>query len=112
MSKERVLIESANNLFREYTETMAEGDVVTALSCGAEFQEILKGDKAESGLSKIETRILAEGEGTPLAGGLSLKDKTKLEDLDNGVRRKALALLWAYLSRVELSDAALNEKRF
>lgn len=107
ISKEGVLIESANNLFREYEDGMSEGGIISALSSGAEFRQVLKGDKAESGLGKLESRILAEGDATPLAGGLSTKDRAKLEDLD-GARRKALALLWAYLGRVELNDPALN----
>lgn len=111
MSKEKVLIESANNLFREYEEDMTEGDIISALSTGAEFQSMLKGE-ADTGLSKLESRILAEGVASPLAGGLSVKDRTKLEDLDGGVRRKALGLLWAYLGRVEMDDPALNESKF
>jgi len=109
MSKEKVLIESANNLFREYDENLEGGGIVSALSTGVEYKKTLKGDKADSGLGKLESRILAEGEGSPFAGGLALKDKTKLEDLDGGVQRKALALLWAYLGRVELDDASLNQ---
>ncbi|KAI0887304.1 Sec63 Brl domain-containing protein [Annulohypoxylon maeteangense] len=112
ITKEGVLIESANNLFREYSEDMDEGDLVTALSAGKEFQETLKGDKAESGLATIESRILAEGQLASFAGGLSVKDKEKLEDLDGGVRRKVLALLWAYLGRVELDDQALNTAKY
>ncbi|TVY38830.1 Translocation protein [Lachnellula occidentalis] len=111
MSKEKVLIESANNLFREYDEGVEEGGIVSALSTGLEFQNALKGDKAESGLGKLESRIMAEGTATPLAGGLSAKDRTVLEDLDGGARRKALALLWAYLGRVELDDPALNQAK-
>lgn len=108
MSKEKVLIESANNLFREYEEGITEGGIVTAVSTGVEFQKTLKGDKADLGLSKLESRILAEGDVAPLSGGLSAKDREKLRDLDGGVRRKALGLLWAYLGRVELDDEALN----
>ena len=111
MSKEKVLIKSANNLFREYDENITEGGIITAVSTGVEFQKVLKGEKAESGLDKLESRILAEGTTTPLAGGLSIKDRTQLEDLDEGVRRKALALLWAYLGRVELEDVALNQAK-
>ena len=111
MSKEKVLIESANNLFREYSEDITEGGIITALSTGVEFQKTLKGDKAESGLERLESRVLADGEGASLAGGLNTKDRTKLEDLEGGVRRKALGLLWAYLGRVELDDAALNQAK-
>ncbi|KAI1078375.1 protein translocation complex component [Whalleya microplaca] len=112
MTPEGVRTESASNLFREYAENIDEGGLITALSVGKEFQEALKGDKAESGLSKIESRILAEGEITPYAGGLTVKDKEKLEDLESGVRRKVLALLWAYLGRVELDDQALNSAKY
>ncbi|KAH9898927.1 protein translocation complex component [Xylariomycetidae sp. FL2044] len=112
MTKEGVRVESANSLFREYSESTDEGDLLTALSSGKEFEEALKGDKAESGLSKIESRILGQGESAPFAGGLSVKDKEKLEDLDSGVRRKVLALLWAYLGRVELDDPALNSAKY
>ncbi|TVY82310.1 Translocation protein sec63 [Lachnellula suecica] len=112
MSKEKVLIESANNLFREYEEGIQEGGIVSALSTGLEFQKALKGDKAESGLGKLESRILAEGVSSPLAGGLSVKDRTVLEDLDGGAQRKALGLLWAYFGRVELDDPALNQAKF
>jgi translocation protein SEC63 len=103
MSKEKVLIESANNLFREYDANIGKGDIISALSCGSEFKSMLKGEKSESSLGKLEARVL---------GRLSAKDRTKLEDLDGGVRRKALGLLWAYLNRVELDDASLNEGKF
>lgn len=108
LSKDRVLIDSANNLFREYEDNLDEGGAINALSSGVEFQYLLKGDLAESGMAKIESRVLAEGSATPLAGGLSPKDRIRLEELEGGVRRKVLALLWAYLARVELDDTALN----
>ena len=111
-SKEGVLMESANNLFRQYEERIDQGGIITALSTGKEFEAILKGDKVDSGLSKIESRITAEGEASPFASGMTKKDKDKLEDLDNGVRRKALALLWAYLGRVELDDPALTKAKY
>jgi translocation protein SEC63 len=112
MSKEKVLMESANNLFRQYDDSIDEGGVVTALSTGKEYEETLKGDNAESGLAKLESRILAEGKASVYASGLSVKDKEKLEDLENGVQRKALALLWAYLGRIELDDQALNSAKY
>ena len=111
-SKEGVLMESANNLFREYKDNIDEGGVVTALSTGKEYEELFKGDKADSGLSKVESRILAEGELSPLAGGLSVKDRERLENLESGPQRKALALLWAYLGRIELDDPALEKAKF
>ncbi|KAK3313822.1 Sec63 Brl domain-containing protein [Apodospora peruviana] len=111
-SKEGVLMESANRLFRAYKDDIDEGGIVEALSIGQEYEELLKGDKADDGLSKIESRILAEGQLSPLAGGLSVKDKRKLEDMESGPRRKALALLWAYLGRVELDDPGLAKAKF
>lgn len=111
-SKEGVLMESANNLFRQYDEDMDESGIISALSAGKEFDSTLRGDQAESGLSKIEARITAEGDASPFAAGFSVKDKEKLEDLDSGVRRKVLALLWAYLGRVELNDAALTKAKY
>lgn len=111
-SKEGILMESANNLFREYDENIDESGIITALSTGKEYEEVLRGDKAESGLSKIESRILAPGENTPFAAGLPVKEKEKLEDIDNSVRRKALALLWAYLGRIELDDPVLEKAKF
>lgn len=113
ISKEGVLIESANQLFREYRDDIDEGGIVTALSSGKEYDAVLgRGDKAESDLAKVESKILADGETTPFACGMTVKDKEKLEDLEGGVRRKALALLWAYLGRVDLGDPALEEAKY
>lgn len=111
-SKEGVLMESANNLFRHYDENMDEASIIAALSAGKEYDDILKGEAAESGLSKIESRITASGDASPFASGFSVKDKQKLEDIESGVRRKTLALLWAYLGRVDLDDAALTKAKY
>ncbi|KAI9646067.1 secretory subunit [Ciborinia camelliae] len=112
MSKEKVLIESANNLFREYEDDIGEGGIVGALSSGVEYKQALKGHKADSGLGKLESRVLTDVDGTTAAAGLSTKDKTKLQELDGGARRKALALLWAYLGRIELEDSELNKAKY
>ena len=111
-SKEGVLIQSANRLFRQYEDNLSDGGVITALSSGKEYEEVFKGDKADSGLSKVESRVLADDQNSPFAAGLSAKEKEKLQDLDSGPRRKALALLWAYLGRVELDDATLTKAKF
>lgn len=111
MSKEKVLIESANNLFREYEETITEGGIISAVSTGLEFQKTLKGERAESDMGALEARILAPADGKTTQGGLTPKDQLKLEDLEGGVRRKALGLLWAYLGRVELDNKALNQAK-
>lgn len=109
MTKEKVLIASAGKLFKEYGDFISEGGIVAALSTGDEYKEILKGDKTDTGLGKVENRILAAGENGATAAGLSPKDTEKLGSMDSGVRRKVLALLWAYLGRVELDDATLND---
>ncbi|KAK7924548.1 hypothetical protein PG985_006602 [Apiospora marii] len=108
MSKEGILIESANSLFREYSDGIDEGGIVAALSAGKEYEAQFKGNKSESGLSKIESKVAQEG----LAGGLSGKEKEKLDDIDSGLRRKVLGLLWAYLGRVDLEDKTLNAAKF
>lgn len=114
-SKEGVLMESANNLFRHYDESIDAPGIVYGLSAGKEYEIVFKGDRAESGLSKIESRITAKAEVTKssdFACGFSVKDKQKLEDLDNGPRRKALALLWAYLGRADLDDQDLTRAKY
>ncbi|KAK8049181.1 hypothetical protein PG994_010911 [Apiospora phragmitis] len=63
-----------------------EGGIVAALSAGKEYETQFKGNKSESGLSKIESKVAQEG----LTGGLSGKEKEKLDDIDNGLRRKTL----------------------
>lgn len=108
MTKDNVLVASAGNLFREYQEDMAEGGIIGALSSGEEYRSTLKGHKADSGLGKIEKAILVESVVSRSVAGLAVQDKEKLDSLD-GFRRKALALLWAYLGRVDLDDAILND---
>ncbi|EFX00369.1 protein translocation complex component [Grosmannia clavigera kw1407] len=128
-SKEGVLMESANRLFHEYADDIDEAALIAALSNGKEFEKLLAGDKAESGLATIETRITApvpasdaektEGssdEETAKAvqtiAGLSAADRERLDNLDSGSRRKVLALLWAYLGRVDLGDGVLEKSKF
>lgn len=125
-SKEGVLMESANRLFHEYAEDIDEAGLVSALSTGKEFDAILPGDKADSGLATVEARITAPATSATAAdadaattapssltiAGLSTADREKLDNLDNGVRRKVLALLWAYLGRVDLGDATLEKHKF
>ncbi|CAK7268373.1 secretory subunit [Sporothrix epigloea] len=129
-SKEGVLMESANRLFHEYAEDIDEAGLVSALSTGKEFDAILPGDKADAGLATIENRITAHS-APPAAddetataaaaaaspsnltvAGMSPADREKLSNLDNGVRRKVLALLWAYLGRVDLNNASLEKAKF
>lgn len=110
MTKEKILIPSAGNLFKEYEGDMPEGAVVGALSSGEEYKDILKGNAAEGESAKVEQKILAEGQATPPISGMTVKDRNKLKDMDDGARRKVLGLLWAYMGRVELDDATLNDR--
>jgi translocation protein SEC63 len=102
-TKERVLVASAGNIFREYKDDITEGGVISALSSGEEFKDMLKGAQAESGLGKLERRVLADDNSF-----LSAKDRNALKQLDSSSRRKALALLWAYLGRIHLGDSSLD----
>lgn len=108
MTREKVLLASAANLFREYKEDITDGGVFTALSSGEEYKDVLKGNRVDSGLGKIEKCITEESDVGPFAAGLSSKDRENLEGLD-GIRRKALALLWAYLGRVKLDGSTLDD---
>lgn len=108
VTRERVLLASAASLFKEYKEDMTDGDVVGALSCGEEFKDVLHGSKADSGLGKVEQNVREEGAHDRTAAGMLSKDRAKLEALE-GVRRKALALLWAYLGRIRLDGSTLDD---
>lgn len=110
VTKEKVLVASAGNLFRNYEEEMTEAGAVYALSSGLEYEEVLKEDNLDSKLARLESRIFSDkaaGNG-PL---LEATDRDAIKALDAGVRRKALGLLWAYLGRVELEDTELNDGR-
>ena len=108
MTREKVLIASAGKLFREYTEDMEDGDVVHALSCAEEFQDVLKGNEADSGTGKIEQTVAEGNDLGPNGAGFTKNDLTKLKALD-GVRRKVVALLWAYLGRKRVDGSTLDD---
>ena len=108
MTKEKVLVASAGNLFREWEEGMTKGGVILTLTSGEEYKNVLKGNKAESGLGKVEKAVLDKGDKPSEAAIVPTKDAERLKDQD-GVRRKTLALLWAYLGRVKLSDTTLDD---
>lgn len=101
-TKEKVLVASAGNIFREYKEDITDGGIINALSAGVEFKDMLKGPRAEAGLAKLEKKVLAEG------SILVPETRKTLSQMDDSTRRKALALLWAYLGRIDLEDATLN----
>ncbi|KAG0158500.1 hypothetical protein PDIDSM_6015 [Penicillium digitatum] len=106
-TKERVLVASAGNIFREYKDDITGGGVISALSSGEEFNDMLKGARAESGLAKLEKRVLADGNSF-----LTAKDREVLKQLDSSSHRKALALLWAYLGRIDIGDASLDSEKY
>ncbi|EME85404.1 uncharacterized protein MYCFIDRAFT_53431 [Pseudocercospora fijiensis CIRAD86] len=106
-TRERILVTSAGNMVREYKERMDGGDVVSAISTAVEFRDILHGTKSEQDLGKLENRLLSNPEAALLP-----KDQTKLQDLEDQVRRKTLALLWAYLTRTDLGDKTLEAEKF
>ena len=105
VTKDGILVDSAGKLVREYDEEMTEGDVITVVSSGEEYESVI----SKSPSPKIEERILAEGQLSKYAGGLDDLDKAKLLDMDDPGRRKVLALLWAHLGRVDLGDETLNK---
>lgn len=111
MTKERVLVASAGNLFKEYRDDITDGGVICALSTGEEFKDILKGNKADAGLEKVEKAILANSEIVSSASGITLKERQAFGEME-GVRRKTMALLWAYLGRVGLRDVTLDDGEF
>lgn len=108
MTRERVLVTSAGNMFREYRERMDEGDVAAVVSSAMEYRDVLHGSKEQSGLSKVESKLVQAEEGA----GLLPKDKKKLEELEDPVRRKTLALVWAYLHRLDLDDKTLEAEKY
>lgn len=110
LTKEKVLRSSASKLFQEYDEKMTDGDLLNGLSSGVEYEEVLKGTKADSGLGKIEQSIFKESAEESASAKLSLKDQEKVKSYD-GVRRKAAALLWSYLERRQLDGGTLDDGR-
>jgi translocation protein SEC63 len=105
VTKDGILVGSAGKLIREYDEEMTEGEAITVVSSGEEYESAV----GQSQSSKIEERILAEGQLAKYAGGLEALDKSMLLDMEDPARRKVLALLWAHLGRVDLGDETLNK---
>lgn len=105
LTKDKVLHASAGNLFREWKEDISEGDVVAATSVGEEFHETLKGNRIDAGAAKVESKVLK-------SSVLSAADKARLKAIDDPIRRKTLALLWAYLGRIDLEDPELEREKF
>jgi translocation protein SEC63 len=109
LTKEKVLVASAGKIFRDYDNEQGEAGVVGALSSGEEFQEIFTGQKADSGLSKLEQKVLSNDADSLISQALTKKERQKIDDMEDSRRRKVLTLLWAYLGRIELDDETLND---
>ncbi len=105
LTKDKVLHASAGNLFREWKEDMSEGSVVAATSVGDEFRETLKGARSDAGAAKVENKVLN-------SSVLTDADEESLKAIDDPVRRKTLALLWAYLARIDLEDPELEKEKY
>ncbi|KAK4944911.1 secretory subunit [Elasticomyces elasticus] len=105
LTKDKVLHASAGNLFREWKDDISEGDVVAATSVGDEFKEALKGARSDAGAAKVENKVLN-------SPALTEADKNRLKAIDEPVRRKTLALLWAYLARIDVGDAELEKEKY
>jgi translocation protein SEC63 len=106
LTKDGVIIASAGKMFKEYKEEITVGGVAAATSTGEEFQQLLKGSKADAGLSRIEKIVVAADT------RLSDRDRLQLKEVEDPLRRKVLALLWAYLARVDLGDATLESEKY
>lgn len=106
VTKDNVLVNSAANLFKEYDEEMSDAEVIRALGTGDEFSTILKDAEAHEGLGKVEKAIFGASDHIIL---LSDSDQASLRQIEDPVRRKTLALLWAYLGRVDLHNSVLDQ---
>lgn len=93
-TKDGVLTESAGSLFRAYQDVTDEHRLVEVFSLGEEYKELASQWKSLEDAT-IEKKI---------KGVIGAKAMKKLEELEEGPRRKALALLWAYLYRVDLAS--------
>jgi translocation protein SEC63 len=112
LTKDGILVNSAAVLVKEYRDGMIEGNILTSLSGGEEYETVLGKDRLESEQSKVERAVLAKGTLSKYAGGLTDDDKERLDDLSDPARRKVLSLLWAYLGRVDLGNELLNQEKF
>ncbi|PPJ51935.1 hypothetical protein CBER1_09379 [Cercospora berteroae] len=109
VTREKILVTSAGNMFKEFKDRMDGGEVLAAVSTASEFKEILHGANADTGMGKVESKLAS----TETSDAVMLpKDKTKLKELEDPARRKTLALLWAYLTRLDLGDATLEAEKY
>lgn len=105
-TKDGVMVESAGRLFKEYEEFVRPGRLVEILTVGQEVKEIAGGDKEmaawANGADVTVEKKLAQA-GIP-------KQKTWELGKHDGWRQRALALLWAYLYRIDLANDALENR--
>lgn len=106
-TRDGILVDSASNLFTEYKEDMNENSIISALSTGVEFEDVLQDQKGVDASSKVEARITRSDDAIKR---LNKTDRETLLNMDDEKRRKALGLLWAYLHRIELNDPVLDER--
>jgi len=107
-TKEKVMVTSVGKLFREFNERIDLNGIIHVLSNGDEYDEILLGQKSNSGISELENKILSSSTNIT---GMNKKDETKLKDLDNITRKKVLLLIRAYLGRIDLKNSTLNDEK-
>jgi translocation protein SEC63 len=109
VTKERILVSSAGNIFRQYKERMEPSDVLGAVSTATEYADILHGVKADAGLGKVEQKLAAIDAASAF---ISPQDRKVLAEIEDPVRRKTLALLWSYLTRADLDDRTLEAEKY
>lgn len=109
MTKERILVSSAGNIFRQFKERMEPSDVLGAVSTASEYADILHGVKADAGLGKVEQKLAAVDAESAF---ISRQDRKVLAEIEDPVRRKTLALLWSYLTRADLDDRTLEAEKY
>ena len=100
-TKEGVVHKSAGDLFKEWKEDVEEVDILGAVSVGEEYNEIVKSD---AGAAKVEKLVLLSD--------IPEEAKRKIKSADDPIKRKSLCLLWAYLARIDLGDAKLEEEKY
>lgn len=109
MTRERILVTSAGNMFRKFHERMDSGDILAAVTTANEFEAILNGAKAENGLGKVENKLINIEDSNIK---VSPKDIKIIQEIEEPVRRQTLALLWAYLTRTALDDRTLEAEKY
>lgn len=105
LTKDKILHASAGSIFKEWKEDIAEDGVLGALSVAEEYKETLTERKGDSGAAKVEGKVLK-------SSLLPVAAVEKLKSVDDPIRRKTLALLWAYLGRIELDDPELEREKY